>query len=230
MAFVIAFAGKGGVGKTSLASLTVNYLVARKKGLVLAVDADPNSCLHEALGVQIRGTVGSMREESLQTVRSGGERPGGMSTDALFDYRIQQCLTEAHGYDLLVMGRPEGPGCYCAANNIIRRYTDSLADDYRYMVIDNEAGLEHLSRHTSRAVDLLIIVSDPTAKGVRTARRVCDMIEELKIRVKKTVLVLNRVDRDLSDTLLPLAVSLGLNVAGVIPSDPGITAADLSGE
>ncbi|KAF0183961.1 MAG: CO dehydrogenase maturation factor [Nitrospirae bacterium] len=230
MAFVIAFAGKGGVGKTSLASLTVHHLAASGKGPVLAVDADPNACLNEALGVSVQATVGSMREASLDAVRSGAARPGGMSTEELIHYQIQQSLTEAPGFDLLVMGRPEGPGCYCAANNIIRKYTDRLADQYRYLVLDNEAGLEHLSRHTSRKVDLLIIVSDPTTKGIRTARRVFDMIDELKIHVQRAELIMNRAGSGDEKALSPFAETLGLHVAGSIPEDRAIAAADLQGK
>ncbi len=229
MAYVIAFAGKGGVGKTSLASLTIQHLVARQGGPVLAVDADPNACLNEALGVAVHATVGSIREESLEKVRSGGERPGGMTTEELLDYQIQRCVSESKGFDLLVMGRPEGPGCYCAANNIIRKYTDRLGDAYRYLVLDNEAGLEHLSRHTSRAINLLIIVSDPTMKGIRTARRVFDLIEELKIRIERAVLVINRAAPDDEAMLLPFAASLGLDVAGCVPHDLAIVNADLHG-
>ena len=137
MAFVIAFAGKGGTGKTSLAALTIKYLLYHKRGPVLAVDADSNSCLNEALGVSVHTTVGRLREESLQVVREGSERPGGMSMEQLFDYRVQQSIIESRGFDLIVMGRPEGPGCYCAANNIIRKYTDKLSETYPFVVIDN---------------------------------------------------------------------------------------------
>ena len=127
MAFVIALAGKGGTGKTTVAGLTVRYLVEKRKKPVLAVDADSNSCLNEALGVDVHATIGKLREESLQLIRNGTERPGGMSMEQIFDYQVQQSLVESKGFDLMVMGRPEGPGCYCAANNIIRKYTDNLS-------------------------------------------------------------------------------------------------------
>ncbi|MFN3480737.1 MAG: carbon monoxide dehydrogenase, partial [Thermodesulfovibrionales bacterium] len=165
MAYIIALAGKGGTGKTSIAALTIRYLIEQRRGPVLAVDADSNSCLNEALGVEVHATIGSLREESLQVVRSGADRPGGMSMEQLFDYQVQQSLIESEGFDLLVMGRPEGPGCYCAANNIIRKYTDKLSETYPYVVIDNEAGMEHLSRRTTHRVNLLLIVSDSTVKG-----------------------------------------------------------------
>ena len=180
MAYVIALAGKGGTGKTSVAGLTVRYLMEKKKKPVLAVDADSNSCLHEALGVEVHATIGHLREESLRTIRSGAERPGGMSMEQLFDYQVQQSVIEAKGFDLMVMGRPEGPGCYCAANNIIRKYTDKLSETYSYVVIDNEAGMEHLSRRTTHKVDLLLIVSDPTVRGIKTAQRIAGLVKELE--------------------------------------------------
>jgi len=119
MAYAVAFAGKGGTGKTSLAGLTMKYLVSKRRGPVLGVDADSNSCLNEALGVEVHTTVGRLREESLDTIRSGANRPGGMSMEQIFDYEVSQSVIEAAGFDLIVMGRPEGAGCYCAANNII---------------------------------------------------------------------------------------------------------------
>ncbi|MBU4406258.1 MAG: carbon monoxide dehydrogenase, partial [Candidatus Altiarchaeota archaeon] len=149
MAFVIALAGKGGTGKTTIAGLTIRYLIEKKKGPLLAVDADSNSSLHEVLGVDVHTTIGKLREESLREIRGGAERPGGMSTEELFDYQIQQSIIESRGFDLIVMGRPEGSGCYCAANNIIRKYVDKLSGTYPYIVMDNEAGMEHLSRRTT---------------------------------------------------------------------------------
>src|SRR3990172_12957951 len=166
MGFTIAVAGKGGTGKTSLCGLTIRYLTEKKRGAVLAVDADANSNLNEVLGVKVHATVGALRETSLAAVKSTAPRPGGMSMEQLFDYQIQQAIIEAKGFDLLVMGRPEGSGCHCAANNIIRKYTDLLSDKYPYVVIDNEAGMEHLSRRTTHKVNLILIVSDPTQKGI----------------------------------------------------------------
>jgi CO dehydrogenase maturation factor len=139
MAFIIALAGKGGTGKTSIAGLTVRYLINRKKGPVLAVDADSNSCLNETLGVEVHTTIGRLREKSLQAVRSGRERLGGMSMEQLLEYQVQQSLIESKGFDLIVMGRPEGPGCYCAANNILRKYIDKLSEEYPYI----SAGKRH---------------------------------------------------------------------------------------
>lgn len=229
MAYIIALAGKGGTGKTSIAALTIRYLIEKRRGPVLAVDADSNACLNEALGVTVHATIGSLREESLQVVRSGGDRPGGMSMEQLFDYQVQQSLVESKGFDLLVMGRPEGPGCYCAANNIIRKYTDKLSETYPYVVIDNEAGMEHLSRRTTHKVNLLLIVSDSTVKGIQTAKRINNLVDELNLDIKKRRLIINRVPDSNEEKLKDLAAEYGLEVAGLIPQDDMIFEYDLKG-
>lgn len=229
MAYIIALAGKGGTGKTSIAALTIRYLIEKRRGPVLAVDADSNACLNEALGVTVHATIGSLREESLQVVRSGGDRPAGMSMEQLFDYQVQQSLVESKGFDLLVMGRPEGPGCYCAANNIIRKYTDKLSETYPYVVIDNEAGMEHLSRRTTHKVNLLLIVSDSTVKGIQTAKRINNLVDELNLDIEKRRLIINRVPGSNEKKLKDLATEYGLEVAGLIPQDDMIFEYDLKG-
>jgi len=228
-AFTIAFAGKGGTGKTSIAGMTVRYIVETRGKPVLAVDADSNNCLNDALGVDIHATIGGLREDTLNTIRSGSERPGGMSMEELFDYRVQQSLVEARGFDLMVMGRPEGPGCYCAANNIIRKYTDILSEKYQYVVIDNEAGMEHLSRRTTHAVDLLLIVSDPTVRGVKTADRINQLVDELNLDVRKRVLIINRITGSEGAELRALAEGYGLTVAGLVAQDDAVFRNDLAG-
>ncbi len=229
MAYLIAFAGKGGTGKTSIAALTIRYLLENRKGPVLAVDADSNACLNEALGITVHTTVGHLREESLDAVRSGANRPGGMSMEQLFDYQVQQSVIESKGVDLLVMGRPEGPGCYCAANNIIRKYTDRLAETYPYVVIDNEAGMEHLSRRTTHRVNLLLIVSDPTVKGIQTAKRINELVNELQLDIDNKVLVINRVSESDGARLRKMAEDYGLITGGLIPQDDTIFKYDLNG-
>ncbi len=229
MAYQIALAGKGGTGKTSIAALSIRYLVEKRKGPVLAVDADSNACLNEALGISVHATIGRLREESLQVVRGGGDRPGGMSMEQLFDYQVQQSVIEANGVDLIVMGRPEGPGCYCAANNIIRKYTDKLSETYPYVVIDNEAGMEHLSRRTTHKVDLLLMVTDPTVKGVQTAKRIDSLVDELKLEVDRRVLIINRTSGPDGAKLKTLAEGYGLSVAGLVPQDSAIFECDLNG-
>ncbi len=232
MGFSIAVAGKGGTGKTTLCGLTIRYLTEKKRGAVLAVDADANANLNDVLGVKVHATVGALRETSLEAVKSTAPRPGGMSMEQLFDYQIQQALIEAKGFDLLVMGRPEGSGCYCAANNIIRKYMDKLADSYPYIIMDNEAGLEHLSRHTTQDTDLLLIISDPSVRGVMTAGRIGDLVKELNLNVKRAVLIVNRVqDGTSNDKSLQRAIAQqGVEFAGFVPADDLIFEYDLNGK
>ncbi len=232
MGFSIAVAGKGGTGKTSLCGLTIRYLTERKHRAVLAVDADANANLNDVLGVNVHATVGSLRETSLEAVKSTAPRPGGMSMEQLFDYQIQQALIEAKGFDLLVMGRPEGAGCYCAANNIIRKYMDKLADSYSYTVMDNEAGLEHLSRRTTQDTDLLLIISDSSVRGIVTAGRIGELVKELKLNVKRSVLIVNRVqDGTDEDKALRQAIKQqGVDFAGFVPADDLIFEYDLHGK
>ena len=230
MAFVLAFAGKGGTGKTTLAGLTVRYIIEKRKVPVLAVDADSNNCLHEVLGVDVHATIGDLREDSIQLIRRGAERPGGMSMEQIFDYQVQQSLVESKGFDLMVMGRPEGPGCYCAANNIIRKYTDQLSENYPYVVIDNEAGMEHLSRRTTHKVNILLIISDPTVRGIHTAKRIDNLIDELNLEIDKRVVVINRAAQNDSPELKKRAEREGLPIAGIIPLDAAITSFDLQGK
>lgn len=150
--------------------------------------------------------------------------------EQLFDYQVQQSVIEAKGMDLVVMGRPEGPGCYCAANNIIRKYTDKLSETYPYVVIDNEAGMEHLSRRTTHKVDLLLIVSDPTVKGIQTAKRINDLVDELQLDISKRVLIINRISETEGAGLKVLAEDFGLTVGGLIPQDKAIFEYDLAGK
>jgi CO dehydrogenase maturation factor len=229
MAFVLAFSGKGGTGKTTLAGLTVRYIIEKKKQPVLAVDADANNCLNEVLGVDVHTTVGNLREDSLNIIRSGDNRPGGMSMEQLFDYQVQQSLVESRGFDLMVMGRPEGPGCYCAANNVIRKYTDKLSATYPYVVIDNEAGMEHLSRRTTHKVNILLIISDPTVRGIHTAKRIRMLVDELHLEIENCAVIINRASDTQSLALQKHAEEEGLQIAGIIPHDPEIAYFDLQG-
>jgi CO dehydrogenase maturation factor len=154
-----------------------------------------------------------------------------MSMEQLFDYQIQQALIEATGFDLLVMGRPEGSGCYCAANNIIRKYMDKLADTYPFTVMDNEAGLEHLSRRTTQDTDLLLIISDSSVRGIMTAGRIGELVKELNLNVKRSVLIVNRVqDHDSDDTLQKIIEQQGVEFAGFVPADEMIFEYDLNGK
>jgi CO dehydrogenase maturation factor len=234
MAKTIAVAGKGGTGKTTVTALLIKYLVENRPGAVLAIDADPSTNLNLTLGVPVYETVGDIREETLQEVQSGGSLAG-MSKPDYLDLRIQQSLVEERDFDLLAMGRPEGPGCYCAANNMLRLTIDRLSKSYDYVVIDNEAGLEHLSRRTTRDVDLLLTVSDPTMRGIIAAGRAAKLIGELKTRVGDIGLIVNRVPTDGSDEL-KLAPELeqaiaenGLKLIGLIPEDRTVGEYDAKG-
>jgi CO dehydrogenase maturation factor len=226
----IAVAGKGGTGKTTLSALIIDYLVRKGRGSVLAIDADPSTNLNLALGVPLTDTVGDVREETATAV--GGSRAlGGMSKWDYLDLRINEALVEERGFDLLAMGRPEGPGCYCAANNILRTSVDRLSDGYDYVVIDNEAGLEHLSRRTTRDVDLLLVVSDPTLRGIVAAGRVAEVVNELKTDVGAIYLIVNRVTGDALPELLMKAIDdFKLKLAGFIPADPAVNDLDSHGE
>jgi CO dehydrogenase maturation factor len=187
VSFTIAVSGKGGTGKTTLAGMILRFLLDQRKGPILAVDADSNANLHEVLGVEVRSTIGEARELMKKDV------PTGMTKDIWFEYKVQESLVESKGFDLIVMGRPEGPGCYCAANTLARKCIDLLTGNYRYIIIDNEAGMEHFSRLTTRDVDLLFVVSDPTRRGILTAARIRNLIHQLDLRILRDVLVINRV-------------------------------------
>jgi CO dehydrogenase maturation factor len=228
MAFTFALAGKGGTGKTTLAALVVRALREAGAKSVLAVDADPNATLHEALGVEVERSVGEITEDMLASVET--TLPGGMSKDAWLEYNIQQYLVETPEFDLLSMGRPEGAGCYCYANNLIRGCMDDLARGYEYVVMDNEAGLEHLSRRTTRDVDFLLSVSDPSLRGTRSVTRLSALADELEIGVGARGIVYNRASEPLPDVLTAAANEVGLEVMGVVPDDPAVGAADLAGE
>lgn len=190
MAFTIAFSGKGGSGKSTVATLTIRHLTEDLKKTVLAVDADPNSCLGMELGLKVEGAISDVREDVL---KKKTDFPSGMSKEAYIDYCIEESIVEAEGFDLLTMGRPEGPKCYCYVNNLLRKYLDKASSNYPFVVIDNEAGMEHLSRRTTNDVDILLIVAEPTMVGVNTISRIKKITDELPINIKKRGIVLNRV-------------------------------------
>jgi CO dehydrogenase maturation factor len=226
----IAVAGKGGTGKTTISALIIDYLARSKKGSILAIDADPSTNLNLALGVPLLDTVGDVREETATAV-GGGAALGGLSKWDYLDFRINESIVEERTFDLLAMGRPEGPGCYCAANNILRTSVDRLSDAYDYVVIDNEAGLEHLSRRTTRDVDLLLLISDPTLRGIIAAGRVAELVDELKTDVGETYLIVNRVNGGtLPEPLRKAIEEHKLRLAGVIPTDPSVNELDAMGQ
>jgi CO dehydrogenase maturation factor len=218
----IAVAGKGGTGKTTLAGLIIRHLVERGDGRVLAVDADANMNLNEVLGLEVHQTIGQIREGI-------GSVPAGMTKDAYINYRTQECLIESDGFDLIVMGRPEGPGCYCYANTLCKKYVDEMADNYAYVVLDNEAGMEHLSRRTTHNMDFMFTVTDSSVRGIQAAGRIRDLTAELKLDIAETKLIVNRLDGELEPATRAEIERLGLTLAGVVPSDPEVYAFDLEG-
>lgn len=226
MAYTIALAGKGGTGKTTVASLIVRALSEMGVPSVLAVDADPNACLHEGLGVEVERSVGEITEEMLANADSN---PNGMSKDAWLEYHIQRYVVEHAHFDLLSMGRPEGAGCYCYANNLVRGCVDDLSRAYRFVVMDNEAGLEHLSRRTTRDVDLLLMVADPAVRGIRTAATLSALADELKIAVGARYLLINRVSGPLDPALVAAVAETGVELLGTVPTDEAIGHIDLAG-
>lgn len=224
MGYTIAIAGKGGSGKTTIAALIVRLIKEKKLGSILAVDADPNSNLAEALGVEKKQSIG----EILDDIAAHPENiPRGMPKDRFVEYQVQSAVAEAEGFDLLTMGRPEGPGCYCYINNVLRNMIGKLIGDYEYIVIDNEAGLEHLSRRTTRSAQALLVVSDATPQGLRAAARIGSLVKELKIKTGKNLLLINRCDGEIKNGLIK---DSGLDYIGNMPSDEQINALSIEGE
>jgi CO dehydrogenase maturation factor len=229
----IALAGKGGTGKTTIAAMIVRYLIEETSGSILAIDADPAANLNLVLGMETGATVGGIREDMLTQVQSSGalagSMPGGMSKQEYLDYQVQMAIEEGDRVDLLVMGRPEGPGCYCAANQMLRVIVDRLGKQYNYVVIDNEAGMEHLSRRTTRDVDVLLLVSDPTQRGLVTAQRMRDMVPELEIGVGRVYLIVNRLQGEMPAPLAQAIEQTGLELLNTIPDDPEMAEFEFAG-
>jgi len=225
MTKTIAIAGKGGTGKTSISALLINLLSA--KGSVLAIDGDPSSNLHMALGLPLQETIGSIREGMLDHKAVG---KSGMPKPDYLELKVREALVESEGIDLLAMGRPEGPGCYCAANNWLRGSIDRLASNYNYVVIDNEAGMEHISRQTTRNVDILLLVSDPSIRGITAAVRMKDLIGELRSRVGRICLVVNRVRNGIPSQIRQSINEAGLDLITAISEDPNILDLEISGK
>jgi len=228
MTVTVAVAGKGGTGKTTFAALTIRYLVEMARTPILAIDGDPSSNLNLALGLPLEATIGQIREEAREQVSSGRFQTG-ISKPEYFAYKVNECLVEGEGVDLLAMGRPEGPTCYCAANLMLRSSIDRLGNDYAWVVIDNEAGMEHISRQTTRNVDHLFIVSDPTVRGLSAARHIVDLIAELGTRIEHSYLVVNRVSGELPPALKEAIAALGIPFVGAVPNDPFVAELDMVG-
>jgi CO dehydrogenase maturation factor len=238
MSTTIALAGKGGVGKTTIAGMVIKYLVQTQSSPVLAIDADPSSNLNMVLGLELDWTVGDIREDMLDQVKSSlaiggaamGSLPGGTTKRDYLDFQIRSSLAEGDYFDLIAMGRSEGPGCYCAVNHNMRDVIDQISKNYRYIVIDNEAGMEHLSRRTTRDVEHLFIVSDPTQRGLVAAERIAGFRNDLDIHIENSYLILNRLPNQLPPPLKDYIDKLELPLLGVIPADSELTAFEFSGQ
>jgi CO dehydrogenase maturation factor len=226
MSYTIAIAGKGGTGKTTLAALLIGELIQSGKKPILAVDADVNANLNEHLGISAGRSVGRIREDMQGSIN---EVPAGMSKMDFVEMNISESLVESKDFDLLTMGRPEGAGCYCYANNLIRKYVDVLSKNYPVVLIDNEAGMEHLSRRTARHIDFLILMTDPSLRGLRTLGRIKELITELKLDVRKIGVVVGRTRNGLSEEFHREIGKIELNFTGTIPDDPLIYEHDSRG-
>jgi len=236
MTTTIAVAGKGGVGKTTVSAMAVKHLAATR-GPVLAIDADPSSSLNMLLGLDLESTVGDIREDLLAQVRgntpegagSGAGSATGIAKSEYLDYEIRSSLSEGMDFDLIAMGRPEGPGCYCAVNHTVRQVIEAISKNYRYVVIDNEAGMEHLSRRTTRDVQHLLIVSDPTRQGIVAAGRIATLRNELDVRIDQAHLIVNRTRGEIPSELDELIGQLDLPLLGTVPLVPEISDYELNG-
>jgi CO dehydrogenase maturation factor len=237
MTTTIALAGKGGVGKTTVAAMVIKYLAQNQSGSILAIDADPSSNLNMVLGLDLEWTVGDIREEMLEQVKTSlmnggaamGALPGGVNKRDYLDYHVRTALAEGSRFDLIAMGRGEGQGCYCAVNHNLREVIDGISKHYAFVVIDNEAGMEHLSRRTTRDVQHLLIVSDPTQRGLVAARRIADMCNELDINVEKSHLIINRLQGEIPAELQAFIGKINVPLLGVIPADADLGTFEFSG-
>ncbi len=224
MSINIAVAGKGGTGKTSITSLVIRYLMKNGLGPILAVDADPNANLGDSLGLSVKQTIGSIivtfNEEKINI-------PPGMTKEAYLEFRLNDALVESKGLDLLTMGRGEGPECYCYPNLMLRKFADILMGNYAYTVMDNEAGMEHLSRRTTQNIDELLIISDHSVKGVRTVARIRDLVSELKLVVKRQSVIVNLVPNGIDPLISEELTKLGIEPIVPIPLDEEVYEYDL---
>jgi CO dehydrogenase maturation factor len=238
MTTTIALAGKGGVGKTTVSGMIIKYLAQNQTGSILAIDADPSSNLNMVLGLDLEWTVGDIREDMLEQVKSSlaqggaamGTMPGGVNKRDYLDYQIRSSLSEGSRFDLIAMGRGEGAGCYCAVNHNLREVIDGMSKHYAYVVIDNEAGMEHLSRRTTRDVQHLLIVSDPTQRGLVAAQRIADMRKELDINVENAYLIVNRLRGEMPAELKSFVDGLNVPLLGTIPANEELAEFEFSGK
>ncbi|HUY01306.1 MAG TPA: AAA family ATPase [Candidatus Deferrimicrobium sp.] len=227
---VIAVSGKGGVGKTTFSALLTRALVKTKKD-ILVMDCDPDANLPDMLGVSVmrKDTVGG-KTAKLKEMISKGKIPPQMSKQSILEKEIFEVLIEADNFDLLTMGCSEGPGCYCFANQIATTILDTLSKNYDITLMDMEAGLEHLSRRTTRDVDIMIIVTDPSKMGLQTAKRIKELSKEVGIEFKKMYLVGNKFTPEIQGILEKAAAETGIELLGIIPHSNDILEFNLEGK
>ncbi len=226
----IAVAGKGGVGKTTTCGMLIDYLCGKGQGPVLVVDADANSNLNEVLGVEVETSLGSIREEMAQAEMKGSI-PSGMTKADYAEFKFNSALIEEDDFDMLVMGRTQGKGCYCYVNGVLKTQIDKYAKNYRYIVMDNEAGLEHVARGTLPHVDTMLLISDCSRRGIQAAARVAEMIGEMELKPGKLGLIVNRAPDGVLDEGVKAEIEKhGLELLGVLPQDEGVYRCDCNGE
>ncbi|MCP8312875.1 MAG: AAA family ATPase, partial [archaeon] len=223
----MAVSGKGGTGKTTITALLIKILSKKVKGPMLVIDADPNSNLNEALGIEIENTIGDIRERFLKNKDNLSPEH---SKEEYLNYLIQSSIIESDDFDLIVMGRPEGPGCYCFINNVLRKVLDSVSQNYPLVLMDTEAGLEHFSRRTTRDIDLLLVATDPTINGARTAKRIKELCKELQINIGRILLIVNRVTPSMEGRIDEVIKTSGIDFVGIIPEDPLIQQFSIEGK
>lgn len=223
MGYTVALGGKGGTGKTTVAGLLIRYMIKHGMKPILAIDADANSNLNDVLGVSLEETLSDAREQMKTDV------PSGMTKDIFMEMKVEQALVEGDGFDLVAMGRPEGPGCYCAANNLLSSLIDRLMNNYDYMVVDNEAGMEHFSRLTQTDVELLLLVSDPSRRGMTAACRIAELVRSLPIHVSETVLVVNQLEAVPNSWPQEVLDTFGKEHIMTLPADPLLAKFDFEG-
>ncbi len=227
----IAVAGKGGVGKTTTCGMIIDYLCKKKAGPVLVVDADANSNLNEVLGVEVETSLGDIREEMAQAELRGDAIPAGMTKADYAEFRFNSALIEEDDFDMLVMGRTQGKGCYCYVNGVLKTQIDKYAKNYRYLVMDNEAGLEHVARGTLPHVDTMLLISDCSRRGIQAVARLAEMIEDLGLKPGQMGLIVNRAPGGVLDEGVKAEIEKhGLTLFGVLPHDEAVYRCDCDGE
>ena len=230
MPHTIAVAGKGGVGKTTTCGMLIDYLCKKNQGPVLVVDADANSNLNEVLGVEVETSLGQIREEMAQAELKG-TIPKGMTKADYAEYKFNSALIEDDDFDMLVMGRTQGKGCYCYVNGVLKSQVDKYAKNYRYIVMDNEAGLEHVARGTLPHVDTMLLISDCSRRGIQAAARVAEMVGEMNLNPGQMGLIVNRAPGGVrEDGVMAENEKHGLKLFGVLPHDEAVYRCDCDGE